>query len=55
MRVAIAQDGELARILNSGLADYSSLTSEEKTRFAFALADFVTAALTCSPNLVHWL
>jgi hypothetical protein len=44
MRVAIAQDGELARIFNAGLADFSKLNPEEKTRFIFALSDFVTAA-----------
>jgi len=42
IRVAIAQDGELARIFNAGLADPSRLTPEERTRFAFALADFVS-------------
>lgn len=44
MRVAIAQDGELARMFNVGLADYSKLTPEEKTRFVLAFSDFVTAA-----------
>jgi len=44
IRVTIAQDGELARIFNAGLADYSSLDPEEKTRFTSALADFLAAA-----------
>jgi len=45
IRAAIAQDGELARIFNVGLADYSSLGQEEKTRFNFVMADFLTQAL----------
>jgi hypothetical protein len=52
MRVAIAQDGELARIFNAGLADYSKLTPEEKTRFVFALSDFVTAASSAYEEVV---
>ena len=35
MNVALAQDGELARIFNTGMADLSKLNAEERTRFAF--------------------
>ena len=35
MNVALAQDGELARIFNTGMADFSKLNAEERTRFAF--------------------
>ncbi len=41
MLVAIAQDGELARIFNRGLADFKSLDPEEQTRFAFVMGDII--------------
>jgi len=39
--VAIAQSSETARIFNSGLADFDSLTPEEQTRFSFLLGDMI--------------
>ena len=39
--IAIAQDGELARIFNQGLRDPSGLSPEEHTRFAFLLATII--------------
>ena len=44
--IAIAQDGELARIFNQGLHDQSSLTPEERTRFAFLLGTIIAPAST---------
>jgi len=44
MHVAIVQDGDLARIFNAGLANFSSLNPEERTRFAFLLGDLIANA-----------
>ncbi len=41
IRVALAQDRDLARLLNAGLSDFEQLDAEDKTRFAFLLGDFL--------------
>jgi hypothetical protein len=44
IRIALAQDRELARLFNTGLSDFEKLDAEDKTRFAFLLGDFLATA-----------
>jgi len=42
--LAIAAEGDLARIFDSGIRDPTTLDSVEKTRFAFALSELINAS-----------
>ncbi len=44
IRVALAQDRELARVFNTGLGDFEKLDAEDKTRFAFLMGDILANA-----------
>ncbi len=44
MAIALAQDGELARIFKAGMADLSKLNADEHTRFGFLVGGMLANA-----------